>query len=186
MAIVVVGGSGRGAGKTSFVRGLIAALPEYRWNAVKITHHVHGERKPFWEETEPGEGTDTARYLAAGAQRAFLVTAGDERLPIGEIRATLGSDANVIFESNRIVGVLDPNLCIGVIGGSDNQIKPSFESFLERADALVIVAERGIGDLHLPQSGAKVFQLAHCGRVSAEMLDWLRLRLDSPRIAERA
>lgn len=41
MAIIVVGGSNRGVGKTTLVCGLIAALPEYRWNAIKITTHDH-------------------------------------------------------------------------------------------------------------------------------------------------
>ena len=41
MAIIVVGGSNRGVGKTALVCGLIAALPEYHWAAVKITTHEH-------------------------------------------------------------------------------------------------------------------------------------------------
>jgi hypothetical protein len=41
MAIIVVGGSNRGVGKTALVCSLIEALPEYRWNAVKITTHDH-------------------------------------------------------------------------------------------------------------------------------------------------
>jgi hypothetical protein len=41
MAIIVIGGSNRGVGKTALVCGLIAALPEYRWTAVKITTHDH-------------------------------------------------------------------------------------------------------------------------------------------------
>ena len=76
MAIIVVGGGGRGAGKTALVCGLMRALPEIPWTAVKITSHEHGHRaKPIFEETAPGQGTDTARYLAAGARRALLVTA---------------------------------------------------------------------------------------------------------------
>ena len=44
MAIIVVCGSGRGVGKTALVCGLIAALPELRWTAWKITSHAarHG------------------------------------------------------------------------------------------------------------------------------------------------
>ena len=42
MAIVVVGGHSRNIGKTSVVAGLIAALPELRWTAVKITQYGHG------------------------------------------------------------------------------------------------------------------------------------------------
>jgi hypothetical protein len=41
MAIIVVGGSNRGVGKTSLICGLIAALTEYRWTAVKISTHEH-------------------------------------------------------------------------------------------------------------------------------------------------
>ena len=53
------------------------ALPEIPWTAVKITTHEHGRERgqdkttPIWEETAPGEGTDTARYLSAGARRAL-------------------------------------------------------------------------------------------------------------------
>jgi hypothetical protein len=60
MAIVVEGGSGRGAGKTALLRELLAALPEFRWTAVKITSHSHGQAGPVWEETAAGQGTDIA------------------------------------------------------------------------------------------------------------------------------
>ena len=42
MAIVVVGGHSRNVGKTSVVAGLIAAMPERAWLAVKITQYGHG------------------------------------------------------------------------------------------------------------------------------------------------
>src|ERR1700679_2396814 len=93
MAIIVGGGGGPGAGKTALMFGLMRALPEIPWTAVKITTHEHGhehgqehgEAIPIWEETSPGGGTDTARYLAAGARRALLVTAGEDALgPIVE------------------------------------------------------------------------------------------------------
>ena len=62
-------------GKTALVCGLIAALPEFFWTAVKISSHFHGRGEAVWEEATPGNGTDTARYLAAGARRALLATA---------------------------------------------------------------------------------------------------------------
>ena len=46
MAVVVVGGGGRGVGKTALVCGVIAALPEMQWVAVKIAGHEHGLRTP--------------------------------------------------------------------------------------------------------------------------------------------
>ena len=50
MPLIVVGGSGRNVGKTSLVCGLIEALREYRWVAVKVTGHEHGVSAPVWEE----------------------------------------------------------------------------------------------------------------------------------------
>ena len=40
MAIVVVGGHTRNIGKTSVVAGLISALREFNWTALKITQYV--------------------------------------------------------------------------------------------------------------------------------------------------
>jgi hypothetical protein len=88
MATVVVGGSNRGVGKTALICGLIAALPEFRWTAIKITGHDHGQPKPVWEETEPGQGTDTARYLAAGAERSLLLASSPEQL-VWRLRSSL-------------------------------------------------------------------------------------------------
>ena len=176
MPIILVGGSGRNVGKTSLVCGLIAVLPEFRWTAVKITSHAHGERDAVWEETSAGSGTDTARYLAAAALRAFLVTAHEDDLPIAKTWAALGSDVNVIFESNRIVGALKADLCIAVIRGSGTESKPSFEPFCRCADAFVIPVDGDVGELQLPLP-ATLFRLPNFDRVSPEMLDWLRVRL---------
>ena len=87
MAVVVVGGHTRNIGKTSVVAGLIAALPEMRWTAFKITQFGHGvcsaNGEPcdcetaehtiaISEERDRASGTDSARYLAAGAVRSLL------------------------------------------------------------------------------------------------------------------
>ena len=66
--------------------------------------------------TQAEQGTDTARYLAAGARRAILVTASTTGLPLVDIRAALGRDTNVIFESNTIINFLNPDLCLAIVG----------------------------------------------------------------------
>ena len=90
MAIVVVGGHSRSVGKTSVVAGLIAALREYHWTALKITQYGHGvcsaDGKPCdcatddhtWAVSEEKDRTgksDTSRFLVAGATRAWWVAA---------------------------------------------------------------------------------------------------------------
>ena len=175
MAIVVVGGSGRNVGKTSLVCALMAALPEFRWIAVKITSHVHGVYEPVWEERTAGQGTDTARYLAAGAQRAFLVTAEDTELPVrlSELRAKLGPDVHLIFESNRIVEWLQPDVCLAVQGAEESETKPSWARFAQRADATIMRADRD----EMIADEKPLFRLADLAHVSAPMRRWLRERL---------
>ena len=82
--LVVVGGHSRNIGKTSVVAGLIRKLRSSEWTAVKITQYGHGVCSHAGEacgcETEPDHpfalseeyqpsGTDSGRFLAAGAAR---------------------------------------------------------------------------------------------------------------------
>jgi hypothetical protein len=190
MAIIVVGGSSSGVGKTALVCGLIGALPEFKWNAVKITTHEHNKPKPIWEETGAGQGTDTARFLAAGAERAFLATASmrfETREPdlapmLNELWPHFGRHTNLIFESNSILRHLQPNLCLLVQGATDrDRRKPSFTEALEHADA--IVAHGRLNSLvpdgfnFADQPPRPVFNLAALEEISPQMLFWLRDRL---------
>ena len=179
MAIIVVGGSGRGVGKTALVCGLIAALPEFAWTAVKITSHRHFGPEPVWEETSAGQQSDTARYLAAGAKRALLLTAPGDDLtgPLSALRAACPPGANLIFESNRILELLKPDLCLMVEGQPDpNGPKPSFAQGLRHADALV---RRSLLDRHINESRQPnpLFELADLGQISAELAAWVRSAL---------
>lgn len=175
MAIIVVGGSGRGAGKTALVCGLIRALPEFAWTAVKITSHGHGRAQSVFEEPMAGQGTDTARYLAAGARRALLVTAGDDALGpiVQQILRECAPPGCVIFESNRILEHLRPDLCLAAASSLKGQRKPSFDIVERRMDATVAL---GGHDHVIP--GEKIhFHLASLERISPPMQAWLRERL---------
>ncbi|MGO8933184.1 MAG: hypothetical protein ACLPLZ_13270 [Terracidiphilus sp.] len=197
MAIIVVGGGGRGAGKTALVCGLMRALPEISWTAVKVTTHEHGKATEIWEETAPGDSSDTARYLAAGARRALLVTASDdtlgpivqqvlrESLPpagavdVGAVKAgtmRTGSTAGVIFESNSILRHLRPDVCLCAATSPWVQKKPTYDLLSQRMDAMVELA----GHDHIIEAEKLTFRLAAMERVSATMQDWLRERLSDP------
>ena len=195
MAIIVVGGSTRGAGKTTLVCGLIAALPEFRWTAVKITTHEHGYPTPIWEETHPGDETDTARYLAAGAKRAFLATApvrdqaSEPDLPgvLDELWPNFGRGTNLIFKSNSVVHHVRPNVCLMIHAGPKRELllperKPSFIAAVGHADAMVALSsvDEVIQDgLCLPGHPPKpIFHLAALERIPPPMLAWLRPLLD--------
>jgi hypothetical protein len=180
VAVVVVGGSGKDVGKTGLVCALISALRELDWTAVKITGHDYGaieegrssREAAIREETSAGEETDTARYLKAGARRALLVTRAGDEVPIAEIRRALGSDRNVIYESNRIAEFVEPDVCLALLGGVER--KASFERLWRRANAVVMVDGTETGDL---LDGVERFELEAPDQLSAEMMTWLRQRL---------
>ena len=182
MAVIVVGGGGRGAGKTALVCGLMRALPEIPWTAVKITTHEHGKATPIWEETTPGDTTDTARYLAAGARRALLVTASDGATeldagalgPIVEkILRECPAPGGVIFESNSVLSHVRPDVCLCASSSPWTEMKASYDLLLVHADAMVELA----GHDHIIEAEKITFRLASLERVSPVMLDWVRERL---------
>jgi hypothetical protein len=184
VAVIVVGGSEKGVGKTTLICGLIAALPEYRWIAVKITSHDYGRPESIWEETAIAApitevpATDTARFLAAGARRALLVTVEEAamHLKVAELQEQLEPAAHIIFESNRIMQYLTPDLCLGVVSGEEDEAKASFAEFLRNADALVALANANVDQGDMPP-GLPLFRLMGMDRIPGEMLGWVRSKL---------
>jgi len=162
MAIVVVGGHTRNIGKTSVVAGLIRALPEMRWTAFKITQFGHGvcsaNGEPcdcetadhtiaISEERDPATGTDSARYLAAGAARSFWVRTRQGQLAEAmprlrkEFEWAQADNGNVIIESNSILRFLRPDVFLTVLDPATADFKPSALRYFDRADAVLIPAE---------------------------------------------
>jgi hypothetical protein len=155
VAIVVVGGHTRNIGKTSVVAGLIAALPERRWTAIKITQFGHGvcsaNGEPcdcetadhtiaVSEERERGSGTDSSRYLAAGAARSFWVRTRQGQLSeaMPRVRALLAEAENAIVESNSLLRFLQPDLSLSVLDPAIKDFKASALRYLDRVDALIV------------------------------------------------
>src|SRR5208337_4513551 len=113
MPIVVIGGHSRSVGKTSVVAGLIAALPDFHWTALKITQYGHGVCSAngeacdcatgdhSWavsEEKDRSGESDTSRFLVAGATRSLWVRTEQGRLAeaMPALRQRLERARNVI------------------------------------------------------------------------------------------
>lgn len=155
MAVVVVGGHSRSVGKTSVVAGLIARMPEMRWTAFKVTQYGHGfctadgtpcdcqtddHTLAISEERNASSGTDTARFLAAGAARSLWVRARQGMLAeaMPRIRKELAAAENAILESNSVMQFLRPNLYLTVLDAGTADFKDSARLFLDRADAVLV------------------------------------------------
>ena len=155
MAIIVIGGHSRSVGKTSVVAGLISALREFDWTAIKITQYGHGicsangeacdctTNDHSWaisEERDRSGETDTSRFLLAGATRALWVRTEQGRLAeaMPALRHRLESKDNVIIESNSVVKYLRPDLYLTVLDPATADFKNSAREFLDRADAVIL------------------------------------------------
>lgn len=207
MAIVVVGGHTRNIGKTSVVAGLIAALPELRWTAFKITQYGHGlcsaNGKPcecetaahtlaISEEHRADKGKDSTRFLAAGAVRSFWVRTLQGRLAeaMPRLHKELAAAENAIIESNSILRFLKPDLYLTVLDASVKDFKQSAQHFLDRADA-VLWTTRGASNLGQPDTPAwpsallqiiahkPQFQIAPPGYMSRPLIEFVAQRLST-------
>lgn len=155
--LIAVGGHSRNIGKTSVVAGLIEALPQWDWTAVKITQFGHGicsasgsvcdcclgADHPYAiaQERHPGP-SDSGRFLAAGARRSYWVrtAAGQLSNALPAVRELCAGSGNVIVESNSLVEYMKPDLYLVVLDFAQPDFKASTRRFLDQADACVVIA----------------------------------------------
>jgi hypothetical protein len=162
--VIVVGGHTRSIGKTQLVCDVIAAFHDSNWIAGKITQYGHGVCAQNGEncdcaptehvcaldwETHSDTGTDSSRFLAAGARRSFWLRTKQgflaEGLPL--LRAALeqsrqlsysGESQALIVESNSLLQFLKPSLYFAVVDPAKEDFKDSARAALDRADAIVL------------------------------------------------
>ena len=199
MPILVIGGHSRSVGKTSVVAGLISALRELDWTALKVTQYGHGicsangkechcaTADHMWavtEERDRSGDSDSSRFLVAGAAHSWWVRTQqghlDEAMP--RVNQILAGAKNTIIESNSVLGYLKPDLYLTVLDPSTKDFKQSAEKFLDRADAIL---------LHKPAapdprwervsletvSDRPMFSIQPPGYVTPEVVNFVRERL---------
>jgi hypothetical protein len=164
MAIVVVGGTAKNVGKTRLMCLLISSFRQHNWTAVKITTHPHRstQNQPWTvlEETDRSGGTDTSKFLAAGASRAQLCETTSENMqPLVSSLQRGWSGQNVIVESNSVVEFVRPDLYLGVLDSVQKPWKDSAERFFPRAHALVCWERELRYELPKAIAGKPVFTL---------------------------
>ena len=201
MAIVVVGGHSRSVGKTSVVAGLIAALREYDWTAVKITQYGHGvcsangtpcdcaTADHSWaisEEKDRSGESDTSRFLVAGAVRSLWVRTEQGRLAeaMPALRKRLVQARHVMLESNSVLKFLRPDLYLNVLDPGTEDFKVSAREFLDRASAVILHATSTNGDSRWqsvslkPVAARPVFRISPPPFVTPEIIQFVRCRIN--------
>jgi hypothetical protein len=186
MTTVVVGGHSRKVGKTSVAAGIIAAFPQCRWTAVKITSHPHGEvlSSAVYEETDRSGRSDTSRFLAAGAARALWVHADEEGLgpAVHQLLLSIQSDPFIIIESNRILQFIRPDVHLLVLRYDVEEFKDSARKMLRQADAIVAVnysPSLPEWKIELP-AGIPIFSLRNLKIIPNDLIGFLDSRFPIP------
>lgn len=197
MAVVVVGGNSRNVGKTSVVAGLIARLPEFHWTAFKITQYGHGfctaDGKPCQCQTadscvavnaelDRDSGTDTSRFLAAGARRSLWVRTRIGMLAeaMEKIEKEILASENAILESNSILEFIRPDLYLSVVDPAVADFKDSARRFLGKADAVLVSSPGSAAALGMTaEDGKPRFQIGPPDYMSDELVEFVRMRMES-------
>ena len=202
MAIVIIGGHSRSVGKTSVVAGLIAALAEFDWIAVKITQYGHGicsangeacdcaTADHAWavsEEKDRSGESDTSRFLVAGAVRSLWVRTEQGRLAeaMPSLRQRIAQARNVIVESNSVMKFLRPDLYLTVLDPMTADFKTSAQEFLNSANAVILHQPASNGgpawqNVSLkPVAGRPVFRIAPPPYVTPEIVNFVRETLQT-------
>jgi molybdopterin-guanine dinucleotide biosynthesis protein len=198
MAMVVIGGHSRDVGKTSVVAGLIAALREFDWTAVKITQYGHGvcsaNGEPCdcatadhaWAITEEHNSSgesDTSRFLVAGAARVFWARTEQGRLAeaMPTLRKRLEGARNVIIESNSVLKFMRPDLYLTVLDPATADFKNSAREFLDRANAVILHSAPGGPEWQAvslkPVADRPIFHITPPEYVTPEVVNFVRSRL---------
>src|SRR3984957_3829646 len=166
MPVIVIGGHSRSVGKTSVVAGLIAALSNIHWTALKITQYGHGicsangeacdcvtadHSLAVTEERDRSGESDTSRFLVAGADHSWWVRTQQGHLAeaMPRIRKILASTQNAIVESNSILRFMKPDLYLTVLDPQTPDFKASAQTFLDRL-SLKPVMDRPTFAIHPP------------------------------------
>jgi molybdopterin-guanine dinucleotide biosynthesis protein len=202
MAVIVVGGHSRSVGKTSVVAGLVSALSERRWTAMKITQFGHGicsvngencdcaVDEHTWsitDEQDRSGKSDTSRFLAAGAARSIWVRTKQGMLAeaMPDIRRLLAESGDVIIESNSVMRFLRPDVYLTVLDFATQDFKSSAQEFLDLAAAVILHDNAREGSPRWqnvslkPVAGRPVFYVRPPQYCTQEIVEFVKERLSA-------
>ena len=195
--IIVVGGHSRNIGKTSVVAGLIAAMPELHWTAMKITQYGHGicsangkvchcaTDDHSWAVTEERDRSgrnDSSRFLVSGAARSLWVRTRQGMLAeaMPRVRQELAAAENAVIESNSVLGFLRPDLYLTVLDGATADFKLSAQQFLKDADAVVLHDRTEVAWENVSLNAMRekpLFRIQPPQYVTPELVEFVRMRM---------
>ncbi|HNQ69549.1 MAG TPA: molybdenum cofactor guanylyltransferase [Bacteroidales bacterium] len=156
--LIIIGSSGRNAGKTEFACRLISdnqnRFPVY---GVKIKRICTNKDEcdnlckncllgklpipgfEISEENDKTTGKDTSRMLLAGAKKVYFIKSEKDKLELAflELMKIIPKNAIVVCESNYLRQYIKPGLFVLIRNNEDENLKESYVSTLKFADKIV-------------------------------------------------
>jgi hypothetical protein len=146
--LLIIGGTGREAGKSSLAALLISKYADKGITAIKITPHPHpgltgltliagNTEFQVYEERNSTSGKDSSRMLRAGASKVFLIVAGEVWLAEAFARLIpfLPEGMPIICESPALRRFIEPDLFILMIhSGAYNPERKNIDDLIPLAD----------------------------------------------------
>ncbi|HBS85774.1 MAG: hypothetical protein A2W91_13270 [Bacteroidetes bacterium GWF2_38_335] len=144
--ILLVSGTGRNVGKTTFVRSVIRNFSKHGIVAVKITPHFHNgdpgeillqnEKFIIAREHRTETGKDSSKFLDEGAEKVYFIQVLDNHLPEAffEFLKIEKENPLMVIESGGLRNVLIPGIFCLITDGKGNKNN----HFTEMADMLVV------------------------------------------------
>jgi molybdopterin-guanine dinucleotide biosynthesis protein len=154
--MVLIGSTGKNVGKTvaacSIIKALKQKMPVIALKVTTADRHgtschrggdgcgacIFGQDFVLEEETDPTAAKDTARLLAAGAERVFWLRAKSDHLASGfkAFLAKIPNQSFIVVESNSLREVVKPGVFIMMVN-TNERYKPSALKVLPYADLTI-------------------------------------------------
>lgn len=152
--ILLISGSGRNIGKTSFIRRVIAKNAVKKPVAIKITPHFHeptdglvavsiNDGFRVYQETNNSSDKDSSLFLQAGAEKVFYIQTTDLYLneAFSHIANLLSPEQPIIVESAALRKYIVPGLYIFIQKKYEDTKQSALE--MQKLADVIIYSESG-------------------------------------------
>jgi Ni2+-binding GTPase involved in maturation of urease and hydrogenase len=139
--MLLIGSTAKKAGKTTLACQIIRNLNKlYKITTIKITPIEKADS--FFlinQENNPKGSSDSSRFLAAGAEKAYWMQAEKSFFEEGfnQLLTTIATDAVIICESTSLRQYFKPGLFIIIRTGNSDGYKDSTKRLIEKADCII-------------------------------------------------
>jgi hypothetical protein len=172
--VAAVSGAGSGSGKTALVSGLIRRLP--RWGALKTTPADPPRHRPRdgsdYEIVIAGErlksaGTDTSRFLEAGARRVAWLMAQPPLRPsvVVEVLNAFDGCPGLLIEGGALADAFAPGRRYVVVRAGATDFKPASLGPIRSADAVLINVPTGTPAVAIERTRLVLRETIPAGRI---------------------